>query len=228
LRRLSALLGLLKGRAWVFALEGLKRRCSVKHIKQVTRRKRRFWWLLLLVLIIPTLAQGAEFSAQMIVKDADKTFPGRIYVRDGKMRQEFVDEQGRTVTIVRPDKKVVWVIIPPHQSYLEMPLKAELPGQFLQMPPQATNKHLVGHDLIAGYETDKYQVSVPSDRRCEIQNIWVAKKLGVPIKMECRERQFSLEYKSIKEEKVPERLFELPLGGQKTTTPEGFDRAVGK
>jgi hypothetical protein len=200
----------------------------VKQSKQIAGRKRRFWWSLLLVLIIPTLAQGAEFSAQMIVKDGGKIFPGRIYVSDGKMRQEFVDEQGRTVTIVRPDKKVVWVIIPPHQSYLEMPLKAELPGQFLQMPPQATNKHLVGHDLIAGYEADKYQVSVPSDRRCEIQNYWIAKKLGVPVKMECRERQFSLEYKNIKEEKVPGHLFELPAGSLKTTTTEGFDKAVGK
>ena len=188
----------------------------------------RLWGLLLAVLLIPTLAWGAEFSAQMIVKDGSKIFPGRIYVCDGKMRQEFVDDQGRTVTIVRPDKKVVWVLMPPHESYLEIPLKADLPGQFIQIPPQATNKHLVGHDLIAGYETEKYQVSVPEHRRCEIQNYWVAPKLGVPVKMECRERHFSMEYQDIKEGKVPESLFEVPVGYRKTTTTEGFDKAVGK
>ncbi len=200
----------------------------VDPLEQVSGKMPRFWCVLLLILIIPTLAWGVEFSATMLVKDGPNTFPGKIYVCDGKMRQEFVDEQGRTVTIVRPDKQVIWVIIPPHQSYLEMPLKTRLPGQFIQIPPQALNKRLVGHDQVAGYEADKYQVTVPSDRRCEIQNFWVAKKLGVPVKMECRERHFSLEYKDIKEGKVPESLFELPVGYRKTTTPEGFDKEVGK
>lgn len=189
---------------------------------------RRFWWVLLLILIIPTLAWGVEFSASMLVKDGSKRFPGKISVSDGKMRQEFIDERGHTVTIVRPDKKVIWVLIPPGRTYLEMPLTAKLPGQFLQIPPQAINKHLVGHELIEGYETDKYQVSVPGDRFCEIQNYWVAKKLGLPIKMECRERHFSLEYKDIKEGQQPGRLFDLPPGSLKATTPRDFDNAVEK
>jgi len=69
---------------------------------------------------------------------------------------------------------------------------------------------------------------VPEGRRIEIQDYWVAPKLGVPIKMECRARHFSLEYKDIKVGKVPDSLFELPKGAHKTTTPEGFDRAVRK
>ena len=47
-------------------------------------------------------------------------------------------------------------------------------------------------------------------------------KLGLPIKMECRERQFSLEYKNIKEEKVPDRLFALPPGLTKLDSIGGF------
>jgi hypothetical protein len=31
-----------------------------------------------------------------------------------------------------------------------------------------------------------------------------------------------MEYRSIKEEKVPERLFDLPLGYRKATTPQEF------
>jgi hypothetical protein len=200
----------------------------MNHIKQVTWTMARFWQVPLLILIIPALAWGADFSAQMIVKDGSKLFPGKIYVSDGKMRQEFIDERGQTVTIVRPDKKVVWVLIPPGRTFLEMPLTKKLPGQFLQIPPQAVNRHLIGHDLIEGYETDKYQVSVPGGKSYEIQNYWVAKKLGLPIKMECRERRFSLEYKTIKEGKVPDRLFDLPPGYRKATTPQDFDSAVEK
>ena len=68
----------------------------------------RFLWLALFLL--PVTAWPAEFSAQMIVKDGDKTMPGKIYVRDGQMRQEFNDETGETITVVRPDKKVVWAL----------------------------------------------------------------------------------------------------------------------
>ena len=188
---------------------------------KVMGKRLAYWWLLL-VLAVPGVAWGAEFSALMMVKDDVKTMPGKIYVSDGKMRQEFVDEQGQTITIVRPDQKVIWVILLRQQSYMEMPLTKKLPGQFIQIPPQAVGKRLVGPERVNGYDAEKYEVSVPVGRGLEKQTYWVATKLGLPIKMECRERQFSLEYKSIREEKVPDRLFNLPPGLQKVTSIGGF------
>jgi hypothetical protein len=188
---------------------------------KVTGKRLAYWWLLL-VLAVPGVARGAEFSALMMVKDGVKAMPGKIYVSDGKMRQEFVDEQGQTITIVRPDQKVVWVILLQQRSYMEMPLTKKLPGQFIQIPPQAVGKRRVGPERVNGYDAEKYEVSVPVGRGLENQTYWVATKLGLPIKMECRERQFSLEYKSIREEKVPERLFNLPPGLQKVTSIGGF------
>jgi outer membrane lipoprotein-sorting protein len=194
-------------------------------IKKAGRNRLGVLGLLLLVLVAPSLATGAEFSALMMVKDGAKAMPGKIYVQGGMMRQEFIDEGGQTITIARPDKKVVWVIIPREQAYMEMPLKTSLPGQFIQIPPQAVAKHLVGKERVNDYETDKVQVSVPGAAGVEIQTFWVSKKLGLPIKMECRTRHFSLEYQSIKEEKVPDRLFNLPPGYQKTSTA-GFANKV--
>ena len=188
----------------------------------LVRGKRLGFWWLLLALTVPGVAWGAEFSAQMMVKDDAKTMPGKIQVSDGKMRQEFADERGQTITIVRPDLKVVWVILPRQRSYMEIPLTKKLPGQFIQIPPQALGKRLVGQERVNGYDTEKYEVSVPVGRGLEKQTYWVATKLGLPIKMECRERQFSLEYRSIKEEKVPDRLFNLPPGVQKLTSIGGF------
>ncbi len=189
---------------------------------KVMGKRLAYWWLLLVLAVPVGVARGAEFSALMMVKDDVKTMPGKIYVSDGKMRQEFVDERGQTITIVRPDQKVIWVILPRQQSYMEMPLTKKLPGQFIQIPPQAVGKRLVGPERLNGYDAEKYEVSVPVGRGLEKQTYWVAAKLGLPIKMECRERQFSLEYKSIKEEKVPERLFNLPPGLQKVTSIGGF------
>lgn len=185
--------------------------------------RRHGWWLWLILLTFPGPARGAEFTALMMVKDGDKVLPGKIYIADGKMRQEFTDETGQTITIVRPDKKVVWVIIPHKKCYMEVPLKAKLPGQFIQIPPDALSKRQVGTETVNGYAADKYEVMVRGgDAWCDKQIIWVAPKLGVPVKMVCRERNFSQEYKSIREGKVPERLFNLPPGYQKLTSPAGF------
>jgi len=172
--------------------------------------------------MVSGMARGAEFTALMMVKDGAKAIPGKIYVLDGKMRQEFVDEGGRTITIVRPDRKVVWVILSRQQTYLEMPLTQKLPGQFIQIPPGAQEKRLAGREQVSGYETEKYEVKVPIGRNLENQTFWVAGKLGLPIRMECRPRQFSMEYQSIKEEKVPDRLFDLPPGLTKVTSLGGF------
>jgi hypothetical protein len=176
----------------------------------------------LLILAVPRVSWGAEFSASMLVKDDAKIMPGKIEFNNGKMRQEFTDERGQTITIVRPDLKVVWVILPRQGTYLEMPLTTKLPGQFLQIPPQAVGKRLVGQEKLNGYDTEKYEVSVPVGGRQERQTYWVAAKLGLPIKMECRERRFSLEYQSIKEEKVPDRRFNLPPGVKKLDSIGGF------
>lgn len=185
-----------------------------------------FWWLAAALLCIAPVAAAAEFSATLMVTDAGKAMPGKIYVRDGKMRQEFTDPDGQTVTIVRPDKKVVWVIIPQKRVYMEMPLKFRLPGQFIQMPVGALQKRQVGKDRVGGYETEKWEVAVPAGGSLEKQTIWVAPKLGSPIKMECRERNFSLEYKGIREGGVADRLFEVPPGYQKLATPEGFGQRL--
>ena len=192
---------------------------------ELTRKVKGRWlgfWGVLLVLTVPGGVWGAEFSAAMLLKDDAKIMPGKLQVSNGKLRQEFTDGRGQTITIVRPDLKVVWVILPLQGSYMEMPLTARLPGQFIQIPPQAAGKRLVGQERLNGYDTEKYEVSVPVGRGLEKQTYWVAPQLGLPIKMESRERRFSLEYQSIREEKVADRQFNLPPGVKKLDSIGGF------
>ena len=192
---------------------------------ELTRKVKAQWlgfWGALLVLTVPGGVWGAEFSAAMLVKDDAKIMPGKLQVSNGKLRQEFTDERGQTITIVRPDLKVVWVVLSPQGSYMEIPLTTILPGQFIQIPPQAAGKRLVGQERLNGYDTEKYEVSVPVGRGLEKQTYWVAPQLGLPIKMESRERRFSLEYQSIREEKVADRQFNLPPGVKKLDSIGGF------
>jgi hypothetical protein len=174
-------------------------------------------WLVVLavVLLLADSAAAAQFSAQLVIRDGEKLALGRILVQDGKMRQEFNDEEGQAITIVRPDLKKIWVILPREQGYLELPLKAKLPGQFIQIPPDALAKRLVGKEMVNGYEAERYEVTAPGGLGPERETIWMAVKLGVAVKLVSREKNFSMEYRNILEGPQPERLFNLPPGYKK-------------
>ncbi len=177
-------------------------------------------WLFLALALWPAAVPAAEFSAQMLTRVRNATVPGRILVKDGKMRQEFNDAEGRTITILRLDKKMVWVLLPRTRTYMEMPLKLKWPGQFIQIPPDARTKRLVGNERVGGYDAQKYEVGVVSREGMERQIYWLPAKLGVPIKMEVPARHFSIEYKDIKEGPVADRLFEIPPGYEKVSKPD--------
>ena len=179
-------------------------------------------WLFGLVLALPGGSTAAEFSARMMLRDGPKTTPGRIYVKPDKMRQEFLDDEGHTITIVRKDKRLIWVLLPRDRSYLEMPLKTKLPGQFLEIPPEALSKRKLGVETVNGYATERYQAIIPGGAGGPtVQTFWVCGKLGMPLKMECKERNFGVEYKDIKEGLVPDRLFEVPPGFRKISQLSG-------
>lgn len=172
--------------------------------------KKRFLLTFIMLLAMSATLTAAEFSAQMVLKDRDRVMPGRIFVKDGKMRQEFLDEKGHTVTIVRRDKKVVWVLLPFDRTYLEMPLGLELPGQFLQIPP-GTAKRRVCTEEVNGYKVERFDVTIMGVKGGpQRQTFWISEKLGLPIKTVCAERQFAVEYKNIREGKQEDRLFEVP------------------
>lgn len=183
-------------------------------------KNRKWLGFLLAMALWPAWAPAAEFSGQTLTRVRGVSVPGLIYVKDGKLRQEFNDEKGRTITILRTDKKVVWVILPGKGTYMEEPLQSQWPGQFIQIPPEAKGKkRLLGKEKLAGYDTEKYEVVVTAKTGLEKQTFWVASKLGMPIKVEIPSRKFSMEYRNIEERKVADRLFEIPQGNIKVTKP---------
>jgi hypothetical protein len=165
----------------------------------MVRVKKALAFSLIWLLALPAGAAALDFSARMMLKDDGKMMPGKLYVKDGKMRQEFLDGEGQTITIVRQDKKLIWVLLPAGRTYVELPLKTRLPGQFLQVPPDAISKRRLGQETVNGYEAEKYEVTVRGGTEgLQKQTFWVAPKLGMPVKMVCSERNFCLEYRSIK------------------------------
>lgn len=178
----------------------------------------RAWTAILLLAALPGQldpgsVRAAEFSAHMVLKDGAAATRGRIFIKGDKMRHEFLDAEGHTITIVRRDKKVLWVLLPQERTYTEIPLRlsTRLPGQFLHLPTEALNRRKVGQETVAGLETEKYEVLLPGGERGALKQFyWISPKLGWPVKMSCPEKQIAVEYLNIREESPPDRLFELP------------------
>jgi hypothetical protein len=186
-------------------------------MRRLTRKCLLLW--LLVGLAAPLSVCGAEFSAKMVLRENGQDVLGRIYVKDGKMRQDFLDERGQTITIVRRDKHRVWVIMPYENTYVEMPLGIHLPGQFLQIPPEAISKRQVCSEELGGYKVDRIEVTLRGGPLGTTrQTYWVAPKLGLPIKTVTADHQYSLEYRDIQEKKLEDRLFEVPPGCRKSPT----------
>ncbi len=173
------------------------------------------WWL------AAGLAQAAEFSATDINRMESRETQGKIYMKGDKMRRDFARGEKVSIAIVRPDLKVMWMLMPGQKSFMEMPFSKASLEQMMGMSKDQPQMKLVGPEMVNGYETDKYETTVKAGGKTVKSFVWVSKKFGVPIKMLSRDGKFTMEYRNIKEGGVPDAVFELPPGYQKMTMPQG-------
>jgi outer membrane lipoprotein-sorting protein len=178
------------------------------------------WWLGLGV------AQAAEFSAVVVTRADSQETKGKIYFQGEKMRQEFSTPEGVAINIARPDKQLMWVLMPAQKMAMEMPFSKSDLAKTMAMPKDQAQMNLLGTELVNGYETEKYETTMNRSGKTVKHYMWVAKKLGVPIKMVSLDGKFSMEYREIKEGGVSPAVFEIPPGYQKMPMPQGMPQGM--
>jgi outer membrane lipoprotein-sorting protein len=187
-------------------------------------RNHRLSIILTIVLsfLLAGLAQAAEFSADVLMQGRGQEHQSKIYVKGDKVRQEISTPRGESVSILRRDQKVMWMLMPGQKSYLEMPLNQQAFARAMNMPEASVSKKFLGTETLNGYETDKYETTVTTRRGTVKSTIWLAKKLGVPIRIESADKSFRVDYKNIKVGGVDDAVFEVPAGYQKMSMPAGM------
>jgi outer membrane lipoprotein-sorting protein len=184
--------------------------------------KRFLIWVVVaaVFLLSASLAPAAEFSAKMVTKAGGREILGKIYIKGDKARNEVQMAGSPGIQIMRPDKKVLWVVMPQQKAYMEMQFTKEHEQKMLKISEQAKAKmKKVGTETVNGYECDKFETTVAHKGKSQKQNIWIAKNLGIPIKMVAEDGSFAMEYKDIKPEKLDDSLFEPPPGYRKMKIP---------
>jgi hypothetical protein len=173
-----------------------------------------------MLLLWAGLAQAAEFSATMITKAGGMELPGKVYVKGDKMRNEIQASGHPIINIMRPDKKLVWIIMPQQKAYMEMPIHPGTKQQMMTLTEkQKAKMKKVGSETIDGYTCEKYETTMDQQGRPMKVYMWIATDLGVPIKVAAEDGSFTMEYKDIKPGEIADSQFEAPQEYKKMKMP---------
>ena len=171
-------------------------------------------------------AAGAAFnnvSADIVTTSHGETHTSKIYSKDGKSRMEVSGQGNEMITVSRPDKKVVWMLMPASRTYMEMPLNKKKSGMLSQLsdPDVKFEKAFIGNDTVDGHPTKKYHVVTIIDGQKEAAGyVWEAVDMNnFPIKHQSEDKQTTTTWKNIKMGGVSDSVFALPAGYKKMAMP---------
>jgi hypothetical protein len=170
--------------------------------------------VLAVLLCFPLSAWAADFTADMIHDfEGQSARNGTISVKDRLMRMEMVGEEGRIVTIHRPDRNLIWMVMPEERMYMETGYSPDpaLEGWTREKEQKAK---FLGTETVSGLTCKKYEI-VEEGRKV---TYWMADDIGFPVKVKTGEGTMRLE--NIRKGNVPSSLFEPPAGFQKMIMPQ--------
>ncbi|MGO9614053.1 MAG: DUF4412 domain-containing protein [Dissulfurispiraceae bacterium] len=164
-----------------------------------------------------------NYSADMETTTAQGSFTSKIFFRDTKMRMERNTQGHKSIYIMRPDKKVIWMLMVDSETYMEMPLdmsKQDIQSK-LHDPNIKTDKEFIANEIIDDHPAKKYHLTIIKDGKKEKSGyIWEANDLGnFPLKYESEDKKVTTVWKNIKTGGVSDSVFELPAGYKKMDMP---------
>lgn len=181
----------------------------------------------LLILSVSAMAaeqSKVEYSATSISETADGKIEGMVYQAGGKERRETNIDGEKATIIVRPDKKLVWMLIPEERSYMKMKLgespdKADLSGYKI-------TQTRVGTETIDGFKTTKSKIIATNSKGAKFGGFMWTTREGIVIKTD----MISVEKGS--KQRIKTQLSNVKIGRQDPglfEIPEGYsEMSIGK
>ncbi len=165
-----------------------------------------------------------NFSAEVVTTTHGETHTSKLFSKDGKRRMEMTGGQrGSMIVIARPDKMLIWMIMPADSSYREMPMNkrnTDIQSQ-LSDPNVKSDKQFIANETVEGHPAKKYHVTVTVNGKKEPAGfLWEATDMNnFPIKHQSEDKQITTVWKNIKIGGVSDSLFEVPAGYKKVSMP---------
>lgn len=160
-------------------------------------------------------APDTEYSGVRQVVMAEGSFTQTVHHSHGKERSEMQMEGMSMISIIRPDKKLAWQLMPMQKMYMEMDFASakKMSGK----APDDVTIEKVGSDILDGINTTKYKILTKDKSAGGF--IWLSPE-NIPVKMDFLSKEgkdknrITMTLKNLKVEPQEAALFELPEGYQ--------------
>ncbi len=163
-----------------------------------------------------------NYSADMETTSAQGSFTSKIFFKDGKMRMEGT-QGSRSINIIRPDKKVIWMLMVDSKTYMEIPFdisKEDIQSK-LRDPNIKTDKEFIANEVVDKHPAKKYRLTITTGGKKEKSGyIWEATDLSnFVVKYQSEDKKITTVWKNINTGGVTDSVFELPAGYKKMDMP---------
>jgi Domain of unknown function (DUF4412) len=164
-----------------------------------------------------------NYSANMETSTTQGSVTSKMFFKDGKMRMESNTQGHNTINIIRPDKKVMWMLMVDSKTYMEIPLhrsKQDIQSK-LHDPNIRTEKEFIANAIVDKHPTKKYHLTIITDGKKEKSGyIWEATDLNnFPVKYQAEDKKMTTLWRDIKLGGVTDSVFEIPAGYKKVAMP---------
>jgi hypothetical protein len=155
-----------------------------------------------------------EYSADRVIESESGTFSGKVFATKDKERTESSMKGMQTITILRRDKHIGWMLMPMHHMYNQMDLgKAQ--QQSGATPSDQVDIQNVGTETVEGHTTTKYKMLMKDGDAGGF--IWITEQ-GIAIKMDMlsksgkKKTRMTITLTNLQIGPQDAQLFELPSG----------------
>ena len=156
-------------------------------------------------------ARALEFTADQVTKIDGRTQKANIYYRDSMWRIEHHTMGPVNISIVRKDKKVVWLLMSRMKHFKTVPYNPEQDLKVSERLDGEVSRESIGTEIREGHPTTLYEVTVRQGERTEVYYQWVATDIRFPMKLAKKDGSWIVEYQHVKLRPQIDYLFQLPL-----------------
>jgi len=182
--------------------------------------------VLIIFFCFSSALSGAEFSADLKIKQPDKEYEFKYYAQDNLYRLEKLTGEYRILVIADRKLDITWALNPEEKAYIELkgldavffnPIRA-----WEETRKRNTNKKQVGTETILGYLCEKYTYTYPEKKEPSVEG-WYSPKLNQFIRQIVHysggQGDGLLEMTNIVEAPQDDSLFKVPADYQREKSP---------
>jgi hypothetical protein len=170
---------------------------------------------------VDSFAWALEFTADQITKIDGRIHKANIYYRDQMWRIEHHSLGPVNVSIVRKDKRIVWLLLSRMKHFKTIPYGPEQDLNVTETLMGEVSRQEIGTEVREGHPTILYEVTTKEGERVDVFYQWVATDIHFPMKLAKKDGSWIVEYQHVKLRSVSDALFNLPVNFQPL---EEFDK----